>query len=112
MFRFEISLTAKPAKIPWSMWLVLSLIIVLLFQLEALVSFPPITISSHHANARPDWKCQLRIYDSSVEQDSESSICLNIFRPSNEMPKAGCGDVILIRSAKVRVTTCERQQPH
>ncbi|RTE76164.1 hypothetical protein BHE90_009392 [Fusarium euwallaceae] len=49
-----------------------------------------------------DWKCQLRIYDSSVEQDSESSICLNIFHPSNEMPKAGCGDVILIRSAKVQ----------
>ncbi|KAJ4167774.1 hypothetical protein NW754_011591 [Fusarium falciforme] len=49
-----------------------------------------------------DWKCQLRIYDSSVEQDTESSICLNIFRPSNEMPKAGCGDVVLIRSAKVQ----------
>ncbi|KAM0435177.1 hypothetical protein ACHAPT_003267 [Fusarium lateritium] len=49
-----------------------------------------------------DWKCELRLYDSSVEQDSESSICLNIFRPKNEMPQAGCGDVMLIRSAKVQ----------
>lgn len=111
MSRFVISLTARFAKIPWSMSLVLSSIVVLLFRPEALVSHSIITIS-YHANTRSDWKCQLRLYDSSVEQDTESSICLNIFRPSNEMPKAGCGDVVLIRSAKVRAITYHGQHPH
>lgn len=112
MSRFVISLRARSAKIPWSMSLVSSSIVVLLFQPEALVSLPFIAISSHHTNTRSDWKCQLRIYDSSVEQDTESSICLNIFRPSSEMPKAGCGDVVLIRSAKVRATIYHGQHPH
>ncbi|KAM0558520.1 hypothetical protein ACHAPJ_004715 [Fusarium lateritium] len=47
-----------------------------------------------------DWKCQIRLYDSSIEDDD--SISLNIFRPKNEMPTAGCGDVMLIRSVKVQ----------
>ncbi|KAF4975067.1 hypothetical protein FZEAL_8103 [Fusarium zealandicum] len=49
-----------------------------------------------------DWKCQIRLYDASVQDDNELSICLNIFRPKNEMPTAGCGDVMLIRSVKVQ----------
>ncbi|KAJ4250520.1 hypothetical protein NW762_011774 [Fusarium torreyae] len=47
-----------------------------------------------------DWKCQVRLFDSSIEDDD--SVSLNIFRPQNEMPTAGCGDVMLIRSVKVQ----------
>ncbi|KAF4464426.1 Protection of telomeres 1 [Fusarium albosuccineum] len=36
------------------------------------------------------------------DHDFDSSITLNIFRPQNDMPTAGCGDVILIRSVKVQ----------
>ncbi|KAF4968904.1 hypothetical protein FSARC_3776 [Fusarium sarcochroum] len=47
-----------------------------------------------------DWKCQVRLYDSSI--DDEDSVSLNIFRPKKDMPTAGCGDVMLIRSVKVQ----------
>ncbi|KAG5655740.1 hypothetical protein KAF25_008859 [Fusarium avenaceum] len=47
-----------------------------------------------------DWKCQIRFYDSSIEDDD--SISVNIFRPENEFPKVGCGDVLLLRHVKVQ----------
>ncbi|KAM0211627.1 hypothetical protein ACHAPA_007733 [Fusarium lateritium] len=47
-----------------------------------------------------DWKCQLRLYDSSIEDDD--SIAVNIFRPENEFPKVSCGDVLLLRFFKVQ----------
>ncbi|RFN45978.1 protection of telomeres protein 1 [Fusarium flagelliforme] len=47
-----------------------------------------------------DWKCQIRFYDSSIEDGD--SISINIFRPKDEFPKVGCGDVILVRSARVQ----------
>lgn len=52
MSRFVISLTARSAKIPWSMSLVSSSIVVLLFQREALVRLSPITTSSHQTLTR------------------------------------------------------------
>lgn len=48
----------------------------------------------------PDWKCQIRFYDSSIEDDD--SVSINVFRPKDEFPKVGCGDIVLIRRAKVR----------
>ncbi|KAF5126012.1 hypothetical protein E5D57_010706 [Metarhizium anisopliae] len=49
-----------------------------------------------------DWKCQMRIYDQSVEDEPEGSILLNIFWPQNDMPDASCGDVIIVFSVKVQ----------
>ncbi|KAM5342616.1 hypothetical protein ACJ41O_013582 [Fusarium nematophilum] len=49
-----------------------------------------------------DWKCQIQLYDCSVEDDTDSSIFFNIFRPQNEMPTPGRGDVMLIRSVRVQ----------
>lgn len=49
-----------------------------------------------------DWKCQIRFYDLSVEDDEGSSLSLNVFRPEKEMPTAGCGDVILLLSVKIQ----------
>ncbi|KAG6081851.1 hypothetical protein E4U33_006365 [Claviceps sp. LM78 group G4] len=49
-----------------------------------------------------DWKCQMRIYDESVQDDPESSVSLNIFWPEADMPDARCGDVIIVFSAKVQ----------
>ncbi|KAM0345195.1 hypothetical protein ACHAPU_006831 [Fusarium lateritium] len=49
---------------------------------------------------KEDWKCQLRLYDSSVEDDD--SVALNIFRPKDDMPKVGRGDAVLLRSVKVQ----------
>lgn len=51
-----------------------------------------------------DWKCQMRIYDQSVEDEPEGSILLNIFWPQNDMPDASCGDVIIVFSVKVSLT--------
>lgn len=48
-----------------------------------------------------DWKCQIRFYDLSVEDDEGSSLSLNVFRPEKEMPTASCSDVILLLSVKV-----------
>ncbi|KAF4988608.1 hypothetical protein FGRMN_9669 [Fusarium graminum] len=50
---------------------------------------------------KEDWKCQLRLYDSSVEDND--SVALNIFRPKDDMPKVGCGDAVLLRSVKVAI---------
>ncbi|KND93803.1 hypothetical protein TOPH_01771 [Tolypocladium ophioglossoides CBS 100239] len=49
-----------------------------------------------------DWKCQIRIYDQSIEYDSSESLLLNIFWSQENMPDAGCGDVIVILAAKVQ----------
>ncbi|TWU78337.1 hypothetical protein ED733_008545 [Metarhizium rileyi] len=49
-----------------------------------------------------DWKCQMRIYDQSVEDDPNESILLNVFWPQDDMPDARCGDVIVTFSAKVQ----------
>ncbi|PNY29712.1 Uncharacterized protein TCAP_00370, partial [Tolypocladium capitatum] len=49
-----------------------------------------------------DWKCQIRIFDQSVEYDGRESLMLNIFWPQENMPDAGCGDVIAIFAAKVQ----------
>ncbi|KAF5025898.1 hypothetical protein F66182_2017 [Fusarium sp. NRRL 66182] len=47
-----------------------------------------------------DWKCQIRLYDSSIEDDH--SVSLNVFRPQSEMPQVSCGDVVLIRQVRVQ----------
>lgn len=48
-----------------------------------------------------DWKCQLRLYDISVQHEFES-LSVNIFRQEDEMPTVHCGDVMLLTSVKVR----------
>ncbi|PHH73969.1 hypothetical protein CDD82_5175 [Ophiocordyceps australis] len=48
-----------------------------------------------------DYKCEIRLFDQSVENQDES-ICLNIFRPCDEIPLAGCGDVVLLFRVKVQ----------
>ncbi|KAF4452017.1 Protection of telomeres protein 1 [Fusarium austroafricanum] len=48
-----------------------------------------------------DWKCQIRLFDSSV--DDGDSIAFNVFRPEKEIPSPGCGDVMLIRQARVQL---------
>ncbi|KAI5461183.1 hypothetical protein BGZ63DRAFT_486707 [Mariannaea sp. PMI_226] len=49
-----------------------------------------------------DWKCQIRFFDTSVQDDEDASISLNIFRPEKEIPHAGCGDAILLHAVKVQ----------
>ncbi|KAG6116404.1 hypothetical protein E4U13_001875 [Claviceps humidiphila] len=49
-----------------------------------------------------DWKCQMRIYDQSVQDEPDSSVTFNIFWPEADMPDARCGDVIIAFSAKVQ----------
>ncbi|POR35047.1 Uncharacterized protein TPAR_04760 [Tolypocladium paradoxum] len=49
-----------------------------------------------------DWKCQIRIFDQSVEYDSSESLLFNIFWPQENMPDASCGDVVVILAAKVQ----------
>ncbi|KAM4056090.1 ssDNA-binding domain of telomere protection protein [Hirsutella rhossiliensis] len=49
-----------------------------------------------------DWKCQMRFYDQSVEDDDNESLLVNIFRPESDMPDASCGDVVAILAAKVQ----------
>ncbi|KPM36998.1 hypothetical protein AK830_g9569 [Neonectria ditissima] len=49
-----------------------------------------------------DYKCAIQFYDLSVQDDGDSSLRLNVFRPEKEMPVARCGDVILIVAAKVQ----------
>ncbi|CAM1508412.1 Fc.00g052600.m01.CDS01 [Cosmosporella sp. VM-42] len=48
-----------------------------------------------------DWKCQIRLYDQSIE-DEQESLLLNVFRPQTEMPTAGPGDVMLLISVTVQ----------
>ncbi|CVK93175.1 hypothetical protein FPRO06_02856 [Fusarium proliferatum] len=47
-----------------------------------------------------DYKCQVRLFDSSVDDDS--LIVFDIFRPKEDLPNPGLGDVMLIRQAKVQ----------
>ncbi|KAF5238082.1 hypothetical protein FANTH_10476 [Fusarium anthophilum] len=47
-----------------------------------------------------DYKCQVRLFDSSV--DDNDSIIFDIFRPKEDLPNPGRGDVMLIRQAKVQ----------
>ncbi|KHN94593.1 telomere-binding alpha subunit central domain-containing protein [Metarhizium album ARSEF 1941] len=49
-----------------------------------------------------NWKCQMRIYDQSVQDEPDESVLLNIFWPQNDMPDASCGDVIIVFSARVQ----------
>ncbi|KAG6096848.1 hypothetical protein E4U31_005294 [Claviceps sp. LM219 group G6] len=49
-----------------------------------------------------DWKCQMRIYDQSVQDEPDTSVSFNIFWPEADMPDARCGDVIIVFSAKVQ----------
>ncbi|KAH6892144.1 hypothetical protein B0T10DRAFT_286303 [Thelonectria olida] len=51
---------------------------------------------------REDWKCQIRFFDSSVEDDEDASLEINIFRPKDELPDARCGDVVLVHNAKLQ----------
>ncbi|KAL6793385.1 hypothetical protein GGI42DRAFT_334223 [Trichoderma sp. SZMC 28013] len=51
---------------------------------------------------RSDWKCEIRLYDGSAENDSSNSIAINIFRPENEMPDPSLGDVIVLYQAKLQ----------
>ncbi|KAI1337473.1 hypothetical protein F5Y15DRAFT_417942 [Xylariaceae sp. FL0016] len=50
---------------------------------------------------RADWKCEMTIYDMSVQWDS-FGLPINIFRPENEMPRPNAGDVIVVSSIKVQ----------
>ncbi|KAJ6438603.1 F-box domain protein [Purpureocillium lavendulum] len=50
-----------------------------------------------------DWKCQIRFYDRTTEDEPDVSIELNVFRPEAEMPEVGYGDVIVISQAKVPI---------
>ncbi|KAF7550920.1 hypothetical protein G7046_g7869 [Stylonectria norvegica] len=52
------------------------------------------------ATRRTDWKCQMRLIDSSVQYEG-LSIQFNVFRPENEMPTVSGGDVVLIKSVTV-----------
>ncbi|KAK1237686.1 hypothetical protein MKX07_006814 [Trichoderma sp. CBMAI-0711] len=49
-----------------------------------------------------DWKCEIKLYDHSVEDGSFDSITINIFRPENEMPNPSVGDVIVLYQAKLQ----------
>ncbi|KAG6291740.1 hypothetical protein E4U09_003808 [Claviceps aff. purpurea] len=49
-----------------------------------------------------DWKCQMRIYDHSVQDENDASVSFNIFWPEADMPDARCGDVIIVFSAKLQ----------
>ncbi|KAL7949095.1 hypothetical protein V8C42DRAFT_313274 [Trichoderma barbatum] len=52
---------------------------------------------------RSDWKCEIRLYDGSVEDDSSDSLTISIFRPENEMPDPSIGDVIVLYQAKLQL---------
>ncbi|KAM0235797.1 hypothetical protein ACHAPO_005583 [Fusarium lateritium] len=47
-----------------------------------------------------DWKCEIKLYDSSIQDDS--SIAFNIFRKKGQFPKVGGGDVVLVQKVKVQ----------
>ncbi|KAL0944139.1 telomere-binding alpha subunit central domain-containing protein [Colletotrichum truncatum] len=48
---------------------------------------------------REDWKCMLRLYDPSI---LGTDVELNIFRPKDEMPNVGAGDVVVVHKANVQ----------
>lgn len=48
-----------------------------------------------------DWKCQIRIYDQSIQDDPDAALQFSIFRPEKDMPDARCGDVVMVLAAKV-----------
>ncbi|KAG6005684.1 hypothetical protein E4U54_000293 [Claviceps lovelessii] len=50
-----------------------------------------------------DWKCQIRIYDQSIQDDPDAALQFSIFRPEKDMPDARCGDVVMVLAAKVQV---------
>ncbi|KAG5926031.1 hypothetical protein E4U42_003717 [Claviceps africana] len=50
-----------------------------------------------------DWKCEMRLYDQSVHDDPDATLCFSIFRPRSDMPDARCGDVIVVLAAKVQI---------
>lgn len=54
-----------------------------------------------HYLTSADWKCQITLYDKSVEFDPERSLEVNFFDPKDQMPDAECGDVVVVLSAKV-----------
>ncbi|KAL9471524.1 hypothetical protein ACSS6W_009465 [Trichoderma asperelloides] len=49
-----------------------------------------------------DWKCEISLYDRYTEDGSLDSLTLNVFRPANEMPNPGLGDVIVLFQAKLQ----------
>ncbi|KAL7769438.1 hypothetical protein ACKLNR_000822 [Fusarium oxysporum f. sp. zingiberi] len=49
---------------------------------------------------KTDCKCQVRLFDSSVDDDG--SIAFDIFRPKENLPNPSSGDVMLIRQARVQ----------
>ncbi|KAG5979393.1 hypothetical protein E4U55_005201 [Claviceps digitariae] len=50
-----------------------------------------------------DWKCQMRIYDQSVQDDPDASLLFSVFRLETDMPDARCGDVVIVLAAKVQL---------
>ncbi|KAF7547307.1 hypothetical protein G7Z17_g7815 [Cylindrodendrum hubeiense] len=68
----------------------------------AAATAPPLPSGFVNAQDILDGKIPVRFYDLSVEDDNDSSLSLNVFRPEKEMPTAGCGDVILLLSVKVQ----------
>ncbi|TFB04904.1 hypothetical protein CCMA1212_002512 [Trichoderma ghanense] len=50
----------------------------------------------------PDWKCEIKLFDRSIEDASFDSITINIFRPENEMPNPDVGDVMVLYQAKLQ----------
>ncbi|KFA75507.1 hypothetical protein S40288_01238 [Stachybotrys chartarum IBT 40288] len=56
-------------------------------------------IQSRHG---ADWKCEIRLFDRSIEWDEEDCLSMHIFRPQDQMPDFRCGDVVVIYQAKVQ----------
>ncbi|PTB62860.1 hypothetical protein BBK36DRAFT_1172152 [Trichoderma citrinoviride] len=49
-----------------------------------------------------DWKCEIKLFDRSIEDASFDAITINIFRPESEMPSPNVGDVIVLYQAKLQ----------
>ncbi|KAL6855747.1 hypothetical protein J3F83DRAFT_453870 [Trichoderma novae-zelandiae] len=49
-----------------------------------------------------DWKCEIKLFDGSVKDASSDSLTFNVFRPEDEMPNPGVGDVIVLYQAKLQ----------
>jgi hypothetical protein len=48
-----------------------------------------------------DWKSTVTLIDKSVDNDDQSSVVLHIFGDAKTMPIFRCGDIIIVRQAKV-----------
>lgn len=48
-----------------------------------------------------DWKCQFNLIDSSIEDDPDAALSVNVFRPQNEMREVSRYDVVLLILARV-----------